>query len=161
MKTALLLLTIILNSFIVDSQVAESKACDLVREEMKMQNQVRYSYKNVDWDHKFRPAVNDLGYDLIDMSIDTAKIYPIVRQVISPIYYLQLNKGKWYVHTKITGYGKIVSISFLFKDESGVNCSEFAILSARFKKNVGYKLTFNQVPKDTFYLQLSFPGPKL
>lgn len=139
MKTALLLLTIIHNSFIVDSQVVESVDWDLVRDEMKMQNQVRYSYKNVDWDHKFRPAVRDLGYDLIDMSIYTTKIYPIVRHLISPIYYARPNKGKWFVHTKITGFGKVASISFSFKYESGVNCNEFAILSTMLKKDVEYK----------------------
>jgi len=130
----------------------------LIRETTK--SAFPYSYKNENWDDKFVPSLNMLGYDLVDMKIDTVKIHPIVRDVISSKYYRQLNKEQWHIITKLTGKGQIVSVSFWFKDESGVDKNEFAILAERIKNEVKWKLTFNKEVKDVFYLELSFPGPK-
>lgn len=131
----------------------------LIRETTK--SAFPYSYKNENWNDKFVPSLNKLGYDLVDMKIDTAIIYPIVRNVISSKYYRQLNKERWQIITKLTGQGQIVSVSFWYKEESGVDNNEFAILAERIKNEVVWKLIFNKEVKDVFYLELSLPGPKL
>jgi hypothetical protein len=117
-------------------------------------------YKDKNFDNLFKPSLFDLGYDLIDNSIDTGKVYPIVREVVSSNHYDQLNKKRWAISLKLTGYGQIVSISFDFKDESGVDIDEFEILARRIKKEVGCKLTFNKKVTDLFYLRGSIMGPK-
>ena len=141
------------------SQKKESNDHTLIREESNSW----ISYKNKNWDIKYSPDINDLGYDFIAGSDkDTLKIYPIVRQVISSKYHDQLNGKRWVINTKCTGYGQIVSISFLFlsKDDSGIDIDEFAILAERIKKEVQWELTFNKKVTDLFYMQWSFPGPK-
>jgi hypothetical protein len=141
------------------SQKLENDKLILIRTTSK--SAYPYSYENGNWNNKFSPNNNLLGYELIDMYIDTAQTNSIIRSVISPKYYNHLNKKSWWVVTKLTGQGQIVSVAFWFQDESGVNNQEFAILAERIKKEVKWKLTLDKEVKDLFYLELSIPGPKL
>jgi hypothetical protein len=160
MKSKMILLLMVLTLGLYSyTQKIEKDNLKLIRE--KINSPYPYHYKNKNWNGKFVPSLNTLGYDLVDMKIDTALIYPIVRNAISARYYQQLNKERWHIETKLTGRGQIVSVSFSFKDESGVNNHEFAILAERIKKEVKWELSLNKEVKDLFYLRLSIPGPKL
>ncbi len=122
-------------------------------------NQIMYLDEN--WNDEFLPDLHNRGYDLTDMKIDKVKLVSLVNNCISAKYYSDLNKNRWYVETKLTGFGKIAAVSFIFTDDHGVNCTEFTDLAERIKNEVGWKLTFNKEVNELFYLQLSFPGPKL
>lgn len=114
-----------------------------------------------DWNKKFSPGIFDLKYDLVQYSIDSAKVYSIVRSEISAQNFSQLNKSRWYINTKMNCFGEIVSVAFSFFNESEINPDEFSKISDRIRKEIKWSLTFDRQVKDTFYLQLSFPGPKL
>lgn len=120
-----------------------------------------YSYECENWNKKFKPDSHSLGYDLIDMKIDTADLLDIIKHAISPKYYQQLNNERWVVVTKLTGYGEIVSLSFKFKNNLNIDINELTNLAEQIKKKVRWKLYFNKEVDDLFYLELSFPGPKL
>jgi hypothetical protein len=119
-------------------------------------------YKDENWDTDHHPFLSDLGYDLVGMSIDTSKVYPIIRKTIASKYYRFLNKDRWRVCTIVNGYGKIVSVSFWFwmKDDSGIDIPEFEALADRIKNEVTWEITFNKKVTDLFYCSFSFPGSK-
>jgi hypothetical protein len=119
-------------------------------------------YKDSKWDYKFQPYVNNTEYQVVDISIDTAKIYPVVRKTISSKYYNRLNAQKWRICSISNSYGQIASISFWFKNDSGLDIREFAILAEQIKKEVTWQLTFNRKNvTDLFFCSCSVPGPKL
>lgn len=118
-------------------------------------------YEDENWKNNFKPGQHDLGYDLKSMTIDSSKANTIVRKEISGTNAILLNKKRWYVNTKLSSYGKIVSVQFAFQLDSGVNSEEFARLSERLKNEIEWKVSFNKEVTDLFYLELSFPGPKL
>jgi hypothetical protein len=94
MKTKLIFIMIVLSVGLL-SYSQKKDNLKLIRETTK--SAFPYSYKNENWDDKFVPSLNMLGYDLVDMKIDTVKIHPIVRDVISSKYYRQLNKEQWHI----------------------------------------------------------------
>ncbi|MGV8090408.1 MAG: hypothetical protein AB2L24_00900 [Mangrovibacterium sp.] len=163
MKKILSILLFLLPGIYLYPQEQQSDIPALIREDKPGgTNSYRIYYKDINWCMGgFNPGLSQLGYELIGMDIDTAKVYPIFRDVISPKHSHLLNKEKWRVLTVLNGKGKIVAVAFLFKDDSGVNNEEFAILAKRIKEEVRWKLSFNKKVNDLFYLQLSFPGPKL
>lgn len=118
-------------------------------------------YENEDYDKITESDLCSLGYELKGINIDTSIVYTIFRRTISPKYYPQLNKNSWLINTKATSYGQILSVKFAFKDDSGVDIQEFTLLAERIKNEVRWKLGFNKVNPDLFYLQLTFFGPKL
>lgn len=160
MKTKLIyILVFFFTGFFSFSQEKGSEGLKLTRIETNAS--FRFIYQSKNWNDTFKPSLHDLSYDLVGMKIDTSRVYPIVRNVISPNNYSRLNKSNWHIITKLTGYGKIVSVAFIFHDESGVDNLEFARLADHIEKEVRWKLFFNKPVKDQFYLELSFPGPKL
>ncbi|MGV8093280.1 MAG: hypothetical protein AB2L24_15580 [Mangrovibacterium sp.] len=164
MKQILSILLFLLPGIYSYPQEQQSDIQALTREEMKSwkANSYRFHYKDLNWRMGgFSPGLSQLGYKLSGMDIDTAKVYPIFRDVISPKHYHLLNKKEWRVFTVLSGKGKIVAVAFWFKDDSGVNNEEFAVLAKRIKEEVHWKLYFNKDVTDLFYLELSFPGPKL
>lgn len=120
-----------------------------------------YSYESENWNRKFMPDSHSMGYDLIDMKIDTSLISGIIRHIISPKYYEQLNSKRWVVVTKLTGNGDIVSLSFRFKNNLSLDINELEKLSEQIRRMVKWKLYFNKPVEDLFYLELSLSGPKL
>jgi len=118
-------------------------------------------YEDENWKNNFKPGQHDLGYDLKSMTIDSSKANTIIRKEISGTDVILLNKKRWFITTKLTSYGKIVSVQFAFQLDSGVNSAEFARLSERLKNEIEWGLSFNKEVTDLFYLELSFPGPKL
>ena len=118
-------------------------------------------YKDENWKNNFKPGLHDLGYDLKSMTIDSSRANNIIRKEISGINFSSLNKHRWYVNTILSSYGKIVSVQFTFDDDSGVNPEEFARISERLKNEIEWGVFFDKKVSDLFYLQLSFPGPKL
>jgi len=151
--------------FLSFSQNKEKNNLKLIREEIKSSDspgKVKYiMYEDENWKNNFKPKQDDLGYELNTMILDSSKVYPIVRKEISGTNYISLNKKNWLIITRLTGYGKIVSVQFAFQDDSGVNSEEFARISERLKNEVEWKVLFNKKVTDLFYLGLSFPGPKL
>jgi hypothetical protein len=119
-------------------------------------------YKDENWDTDHHPFLSDLGYDLVGMSIDTSKVYPIIRNTIASKYYQFLNKDRWRICTVVNGYGKIVSVSYWFwmKDDSGIDIPQFEALADRIRNEVTWEITFNKKVTDLFYCSFSFPGPK-
>lgn len=83
----------------------------------------------------------------------------MVREEIKPGNLYLLNKNKWRIHTNLSGDGRIISVSFWFKDESGIENSELTTLARRIINEVQWKLYFNKEVSELFYLQLSIPGP--
>lgn len=141
------------------SQKKESKPGILIREEVLTESGIRYIYRDENWNKKFEPGLQALGYDLIDLSIDTLKVSSMVREEIKPGNLYLLNKNKWRIHTNLSGDGRIISVSFWFKDESGIENSELTTLARRIINEVQWKLYFNKEVSELFYLQLSIPGP--
>jgi hypothetical protein len=124
------------------------------------------SYKEKNFDKKFIQIPK--SYQLWDSSIDKKKIKEIAGEEISSKYYDQLNKTLWYFEAIITGEGKIESLSFMFRDKSGVdieksyaNPKEFKKFAERIKKEVMCKLKFNKEVTDYFNILSSIDGPKL
>jgi hypothetical protein len=113
-------------------------------------------YTKVKRSHK--PKKEDPEFTYIN--IDTALVYPGIREIISRKYYNDLNKTPWYIVCRVNNYGEIISLYFFFKNLDGVNRQEFAILSDWLKKEVRWDLKFNKEVKDTIYFIQSFPGPK-
>lgn len=161
MKIVLFLVisTLILTCLLTFAQKADDENLSLVRVE---ENPSLIIYKDSKWDYKFQPYVNKTKYRVVDISVDTAKIYPIVRKTISPKYHNQLNSQNWRICTVSNSKGKIVAISFWFKNDSGLDIREFTTLSEQIKKDVIWQLTFNINPvTDLFYCSCSILGPKL
>jgi hypothetical protein len=120
------------------------------------------SYKNSNWDNNYSPDGVKIGYKHFGVrDNDTSKLYPIVRQLISHKNYEQLNRKRWYIVTKVTSYGQIVSVAFLFDAESAIDNYEIAILAERIKKEIQYSVYSNKKIIDLFYFDWLFPGPKL
>ena len=151
--------------FLSYSQNKGKNNLKLVREEIRSSDspgKVKYiMYEDENWKNNFKPKQDDLGYELSDMTIDSSKINSIIRQEVSINNFTPLNKKRWVIVTRLTSYGKIVSVQFAFQDDSGVNSEEFARISERLKNEVEWKVSFNKKVTDLFYLGLSFPGPKL
>lgn len=120
-----------------------------------------YCFESENWNDKFEPDAHSLGYDLIDMKIDTGAVSGMIRQAINPKFYKQLNSKAWVVVTKLTSYGEIVSLSFKFKNNLHLDEDELQNLAGQIKKSVRWQLYFDKEVDDLFYLELSFSGPKL
>ncbi len=151
--------------FLSYSQNREKNNLKLIRREIRSSDspdKLKFIlYEDENWKNNFKPGLHDLGYDLKDMTIDSSKANTIVRKEISGTNVIPLNKKRWFINTKLSSYGKIVSVQFTFQDDSVVNPEEFARISERLKKEIEWGLSFNKEVTDLFYLALSFPGPKL
>ncbi len=156
-----LLLFVVLLSY---SQYKEKNNLKLIRETITSSDspgKLKYiMYEDENWKSNFKPRQRDLGYELISLTIDTSKANSIVRKEISSTNFIPLNKKRWFITTKLSSYGKIVSVQFTFQDDSGVNSEELARISERLKNEIEWKVTFNKKVSELFYLELIFPGPK-
>lgn len=166
MKNKICLITIIfLTGFFAKSQNLTNSNLKLIRKEIVSTssiNKVMYIiYEDANWNNKFSPGIRDLGYELVRNSIDSEKLYSIIHSEISHQNFNQLNKKNWNIITKLNCYGEIVSISFSFSNESGIDIEELSKTSLRIKNELKWSLSFDKEITDIFYLQLSFPGPKL
>ena len=163
-----LAITILFAFLIVSLSFSQSKniGSSLVREEIelldKQKSTYRYSYSEKDWYKKYdtTSANEQKDYELISMKIDTTLVYSIVREVMTASRF-NINKEKWIIKTKLSSDGDIVAVSFLFKDETGLNIQKLAILAKRIREEAKWKLYFNKKVDHLFYLNLSFPGPRL
>jgi len=116
--------------------------CKLQKITIDNLNQNQILYVDKEWKNEFLPDLHSCGYDIIDMKIDKSKLISIERNCISDKYYSDLNRSRWYVETKLTGFGKIAAVSFIFTDDHGVNCIEFTYFAERIKNWVVWKFNF-------------------
>lgn len=132
----------------------------LIKEDQGFGTPYRFFLRDANWHANLGTSIHDSGYEYAGSGRDTAKVNAGIREIISPVYHNYLRESNWGVVTRVTSYGQIVSVGFIFKEDPQINLQELSELSAWIKKGVRYELEFDKAVKDTFYLLLSFPGNK-